>query len=478
MRLLLSTFIAFTCLCVPVQAQDVITSNAAEGAGLLISDVDGALPKGMWRTNPRSEITYLLKTLPAEAPFKSLQQIKRNMLISTYDTSAIDNDVAIKVGEDLLTLRLAKLMELGLWEDAAQLYSNTTSDPGQNDDLAQIGVLLSLYKQGLAAACLENKAFGARFTSKFWEELGLICGEALNNEKIISTQFPDSPVFRGIYTEPDYLISANDLAPLSFLELMIANIENKITYSNFTLSPATPPRIIRVFLNDEQFPAGQKTALQSLAESKVVAISDSKKEEKNPSESNFDNQLTNNIQMKDKISPLLEAAQYVENNQKIPNNVIQKLLDNAGKNQENIFFLQLLSSFGLTDISLPFSEEQLTNALNAFPELYKKELQILKSWLDNSSEFSNNPSKVYEKQINLADGENFTPSNGDWTKWLGKTTSHQLTGLSLLIVLNNNKNQGVRYDQLLNDLRTVGLIEQAHQVARDMTARLMRIKNN
>ena len=34
-------------------------------------------------------------------------------------------------GDDLLTLRLIKLLEMGLWEDAFALYSQTTKRPRQ-----------------------------------------------------------------------------------------------------------------------------------------------------------------------------------------------------------------------------------------------------------------------------------------------------------------------------------------------------------
>ena len=62
----------------------------------------------------------------------------------------------------------------------------------------------------------------------------------------------------------------------------------------------------------------------------------------------------------------------------------------------------------------------------------------------------------------------------DWTTWLGSATENQYAGISLLIVLNNNKNIGVRSESMIQDLRDVGLIEQAHQIGVDMTVNLMR----
>ncbi len=474
MKLLLSTCIAFICFCVPVNAQ---TINASEGAGLLINDSQGALPKGLWRNNPRSEIIYLLKNLPDEAPFKSLQEIKRSMLISTYDTSDIDNDISFEVGEDLLTLRLQKLLELGLWDDAYALYTKTTSDPGQNSALAEVGIILSLYKNGIANACLDQKAFEQRFSGLFWSQINLVCKAEIYNEAIISTQFPNSAMLKSIYTDDDFKISANNLSDLTIFELLMAQVKGKIDYTNYLLSPSTPPRIIRTFLNDSRFPLMEKNALESLARQKVVLIKDEIILQKDEDQDNIDNQLTNSIQNDELYSPLLNVADLVEKNQEIPPNLVRQLQDNTGSNVENYFYLQLLNKFSLINSSLNYTPDQMAQSLRGFPPRVSKEVKILKTWLDNSTEFSNNPDKVYEKQISLASNGDITFSEDDWTKWLGKTTSNQLAGLSLLIVLNNNKNIGVRSNQLINDLHYVGLIVQSHKIARDMTARLMRITN-
>ncbi len=473
MRLALSTLFAFLCFCLPVNAQQ----NAVEGAGLIISDSEGALPKGLWRNAPRSEITYLLKSLPAEAPFLSLQKIKRNMLISTYDTSEIKNDSPLTIGDDLLTLRLEKLLEMGLWDDAYALYTKTTRDPGQNSGLARIGILLSLYKNGIANACLDEKAFGPRFTGDFWAQISLVCAAEIYNETIISTQLSSSPTLKSVYTQDDYTLSANNLRGLSLLELMIVQIKGKISYDGYLLSPNTPPLLLRVFLNDSRFPITEKAELESLSKQKLVIVDKEQETQDSSSNGNIDNQLTNDIQNYANNSVLSQVAFYVENNQDIPSNLIEKLSSKTTQNSEYILYLELLSKFGLTNTAPSFSTEEIERSVTSFDDKYKKEVKILKSWLDNSPEFSNNLVEVYEKQINLPLSEGLPSYSEDWTKWLGKTTSHQLAGLSLLIVLNNNKNIGVRSEKLLNDLYHVGLIEQSHQVARDMTARLMRITN-
>ena len=87
-RLLLILFAVF--ISIPASSQ------ANEGAGLLRSDLNGALPKGLWRKQNRSEITYLLQNLPAHSDSRAMQEIKRNMLLSYYKTREITNDVTLE----------------------------------------------------------------------------------------------------------------------------------------------------------------------------------------------------------------------------------------------------------------------------------------------------------------------------------------------------------------------------------------------
>ena len=172
-------------LCTPLSV------HADEGAGLIHSDIDGALPKGLWRDQDRTEINYLLKNLPAYSNSRAVQRIKRNMLLSGYDTSLIKNDIEPKAGEDLLTLRLQKLLAMGLWEDAHKLYTNTTEDPADNAALAEVGVMLILNQKGLSTACLEEKVFHERFKDiKFWKEIDTVCAIELETSTTAPLEFP------------------------------------------------------------------------------------------------------------------------------------------------------------------------------------------------------------------------------------------------------------------------------------------------
>ncbi|MEM8833879.1 MAG: hypothetical protein AAGB32_04995, partial [Pseudomonadota bacterium] len=372
---------------------------------------------------------------------------------------------SIKTGQDLYTLRLLKLMQMGLWDDAFELY-NKGDDPGQNDRLAEIGILLALHKKGLAAACLDYKAFGDRFNALFFKRIDLICGKELEDIAIISTQFPKSTVLKGIYTDPKFTFDANDLETLktfTFLEVMMLLEKNRLTYENFDLKQDTPPYLLKVFLEDENFPPTQKTKLNTLAKHQSILPFI-----KNDENSAYD------IQNSQQNEIILHIANLIENNAEISPKIIEKLTENALKNPQNIFYLQLLKQIRPKLNIAEFTEQEKQRALGEFRTEFTKEVNILNSWLDKRSEFSNNPAKVYEKQVIKTPDGSYTTVSDDWTNWLGNATQNQYSGISLLIVLNNNKNIGVRSESMIKDLRHVGLIEQAHQIGVDMTVNLMR----
>lgn len=453
---------------------------AKEGAGLLVSDLKGALPKALWRDQPRSEITYLLQNLPANARLRSMQEIKRNMLLSVYDTRLIDNDIETKLGEDLLTLRLGKLMKMGLWEDAFTLYTKTTEDPGENDDLARIGVLLILFQKGLPTACLEEKVFASRFPdTPFWQQIDTVCSAEIDGEKVISTQFADSSVLQAIYSKPDFTISANALKKSSLLELVLLQKKNKIDYQGIDLSENIAPHLLKIFLADPHFPKKHRESLEKAAIQKALLPESPLSEEELAQEE--DPQNLTQSQLINLITHKLKLGRSISEKE------VKKLKDLAPENPKNFVYIQLLKDIGAIGSDTPLSEDNFNLGLEAFLTPDVQKVNYLKRMLDKPSEFSNNPGKVYEKQRGLTpDGGYVMPTDG-LTEWLKKTQDHKFAGLSLLIVLSNNeldayaKNSGdIPEDKTFNMLKSlsaVGLIEQARHIAREKLANMMGLDN-
>ena len=485
-RFLTLTLVALLALTTP--------AIAGEGIGLISSDQDGALPKSLWRDQSRSEINFLLKNLPADSSLRSVQKIKRNMLLSYYDATSIKNDIEVKPGEDLLTLRLQKLVEMGLWEDAFKLYTKTTDDPGENHKLAQLGVILILTQKGLSTACLEEKVLASRFPDKdFWVRMDGVCSVELSIKEAADENFAGSSVIKAIMTDEKFKVSAKNteaLDKMTFLEIGLLAAKGRIDYTGLENYDKISPYILKTFLNDPNFPKANRESLEKVARQKfLLPESEPKKAENEENTENKPEDSTENLTQSEltaAIAHKLKAGKPVEDNE------VKKMVDLSTKNPENLFYIQILNETSpfqnYADITgdVQESETALSTLLENDPTGQKREkVNFLKSLLDKEAEFSNNPANVYEKQISLTpDGGYVMPTDG-LTNWLRKTQEHQLVGLSLLIVLSNidnnayAKNSGDNPENdavnVLKSLSTVGLIDQAHLIAKEELANLMEL---
>ncbi len=452
-------------LCIPLSA------NANEGAGLIVSDLEGALPKSLWTEQPRSEITYLLKNLPAQAPSRAMQEIKRNMLISTYNMDLIEDDVPEKEYESLLTIRLKKLYEMGLWKDALKLYSKTANTMPDDDEFTQTGVVLILNEKGLPTACLESKVLGQNFDTPFWTNMKTICEKEFGNLQAEDVDIVNSAVLQAVLTEPEYAISATNLDNLSPLELAIISYKKQISYDGFVLHENTMPYVLKYYFEDSNFPEAQKDTLNQLAVKNFLfpeSMAD-----KAPSEPLEIDENTSQIAL---IQSLISS---LKTGAPIPSNALKRLQDLASENPENYFYLQILSHVTENTDEVVLDDEEKTLAENSFSTDAKENYNFLKSALDIESEFSNNPAVAYEKQ-----GKSL--HKADKVRWLGNTLKSRLEGLTLLLVLSSNETYAyanksgdkTRNDtvNVLKSLSTVGLIDQANLIAREELAALMALK--
>ena len=473
-RFLALSFIAF--LSTPFPAQADLTAmhanmGANEGAGLLRSDLKGALPKGLWYKQNRSEIVYMLQNLPTAGLSRAVQDIKRNMLLSYYDTSVITNDIDVKEGEDLLTLRLQKLMEMGLWEDALKLYTKTIEDPGQNSKLAQVGLLLILNQRGLSTACLEEKVLYPRFSdAQFWQQIDKVCNIELGTEDGIDQNFPESPVLQALFFDKNFKITAKDvenLNNLTPLEISLLSLKGRIDYNNIDLSKNMPPFLLKIFSEDKKFPDKYKSALKNQKKKQGLApespLSDKQKDQLKNTDSLTQSQIIELI------------ASQLRLNHKISKELGNRLLELANDSPENYYFLQLLEKTNFIYGKTAITEDNFALGQKRLQKKYPQSVILLQSALDKPARFSNNPNSVYEKQISLTPDDGYVMSMDSLTKWLEKTTTHRLAGLSLLIILSNDEEiaKGIKGSNLIKSLSIVGLINQAHHIAKEELARLM-----
>lgn len=450
-----------------------------EGYGLISSDLEGAMPKGLWHKQPRSEILALMREMPAGGTLRSAQMIKRNMLLSTYDTGGIKNDIPPQSGNDLLTVRLQTLLESGFWEDALEMYTQSVRDPKENSALAQVGVMLIFNVKGLSTACLEQKALGSRYEGEvFWTRLKNVCDIELGSLKASTANFSDSEVLENIYGNDNYNILANDMSALSALtplELAVLAHKKRIKYQILNFDVATPPSIIKTFLNDSTFPSAFKTQLENqairlglLPESPISDVQKHRLE-------------SVHTLSQSELIPLISIK--LRNGMEITEKELRKLKELADDHPENYFYIQIISEIQGTKLSPALSEEEINLGIEEKMKKNPKKVNLLKTILDKSHEFSNNPLNVYEKQISLTSDGGYVMPTGGLMTWLGKLHQHRYTGLSLLLILSNvennasafytEDNSGNAEFNAIKSLSTVGLIDQSHQMVREELANLM-----
>lgn len=239
-----------------------------ESAGPMSSIAAGAFEKTLWRDNKRSEIVELIKNLPPESPTRSIHDLKRRVLLSQADATLINNDVDPTTEDNLFILRIKKLQEMGLFEDALKLYTDNINTP-RDPRLAETGLILITHQRGLATACLEEKVLAPQFPEDaFFDVMDNICSYALGQ-----TDEPpevESIILKAVFKEETYKINAADieiLTRLSPLELAVLKSEQRIDYTAFDTTPAAlrpyPSSVLMTFLEDKGLPGERLLPLQT-----------------------------------------------------------------------------------------------------------------------------------------------------------------------------------------------------------------------
>lgn len=152
-----------------------VDMNLIESIGLLSSPRDGSLGIDVWYGSDRAFINQYLPQLPGLASYRTLQALQRRLLLTEADPSFFNRASAPPPGSDLLTLRLAKLKDMGLFNEASELYRRLIVEP-YHPDLAYHGVTSLMLADRGPLACLEVKAQMQRFGNHpHWQTLHGIC---------------------------------------------------------------------------------------------------------------------------------------------------------------------------------------------------------------------------------------------------------------------------------------------------------------
>ncbi|PZQ44387.1 MAG: hypothetical protein DI551_10260, partial [Micavibrio aeruginosavorus] len=235
-----------------------------EGTGIISTFKEGALEKTLWKGQKRSEIEYELARLPEQPKLRALLSLQRRLLLTKTDASLLVNDIGPLRGNDILIQRIKKLMEMGLYDDAWDLYTQKAEEP-YDVSITQLGMLLLVMRDDLATACLEEKVFSSKYPAdKFFATMDKACSVTMGLGK--NPTFKDSAVLQSIYNTETYSIAASNtpaLMKMSDLERAFLLANSKIRYDGLSdaVLSKTPSKLLTYFLLDRALPDSAKAII-------------------------------------------------------------------------------------------------------------------------------------------------------------------------------------------------------------------------
>ncbi|HBR69819.1 MAG TPA: hypothetical protein DEA55_10640, partial [Rhodospirillaceae bacterium] len=205
-----------------------------ESAGLYASARDGGLGKDIWDNAHRSYLIGLIERLPDSISSRTLRRLIKRALLTQTSADLIQNDIEIQPGRDLLTVRMEKLIDMGLYAQAFDLYSLLNKEP-YHERLARAGILAMLYNGEKPLACLEANILGTRFAEiEFWQQFKAYCAFTVSDnateedKKIL--QSSGKRVFQSIAAggHPAFSYTPQAFSGLSYIEQAVLVAEKGI----------------------------------------------------------------------------------------------------------------------------------------------------------------------------------------------------------------------------------------------------------
>ncbi len=208
-----------------------------EALGLLGSYKEGAIGKDVWHSMNRSDIMVGLIYAGPRIKSRTITRLTINTLLSKSDADLIVNDIEPEAGNDIFTLRLKKLLELGLFSNALDMYALQRSVP-YHPELAEAGALAMLGTGGHSLACLEGKSFEKRFSDvEFWQDLNEFCRLTIEDGSKGPADIKalaDDKILRQIAMNPNFRITYSDSSQFldfTMLEVTALFASGRVDYS-------------------------------------------------------------------------------------------------------------------------------------------------------------------------------------------------------------------------------------------------------
>jgi len=482
-----------------------------ESTGTLSNVKSGALEKILWKGQKRSEIEFLIQRLPSTLHLRSALALQRRLLLTQADSSMIENDIGPLRGNDLLIQRINKLMDMGLYDDAWELYTQKAEDP-YDVSIAQLGMLLLVMKSDFGTACLEEKVFAMRYPQdKFFKTMDAACAETMGGPA--GGSFPDSAVLQSVYNDKTFAVSANapaTLIKMNNLERALVLANGKIRYDGLTRESlaGTPSAIVGLYLMDKNLPEsalamvtaemearGLRWHTASIAkEPKWKKAMDMKKDSASqwPLIESAISEKRNQADlviyygdMLSKAAPEQLSTATLKNalgvllagGRALPDFWLKEAQQRAPQNPLFYIYLQAFESLTST-VNTGVTSENLQKALQGLKPADSDQIIAIIDTLDKEAGILNNPLRIYEKHSVLTlEGNYVMPSLG-LNVWLETAPDKKQLGITVLAALNalaakpdNMYSGSVR--KVLYSLLNVGLIEDAQTIGAETIASVL-----
>jgi hypothetical protein len=251
--------------------------TALESAGLYSSAEEGSLGKALWNGIRRSDLLYILENMPVASSEPAVQRLIFGALLSRTDASLIDNDIPPAPGNDLLTLRIEKLIQAGAYRQAQDLYSSSGVEEPYHERLARAGILAMLLNGEKSLACVETETSKDHFPeSDFIKQILAFCDITLSDapsedssEMIASMDLKN----KDILTAKDGSIRYNpeSFGALSLIEKAFLAAEKKIAFESVPVD-TIPPEHLRILIEAANLDPGSHFQLIAAAQNWGLAL--------------------------------------------------------------------------------------------------------------------------------------------------------------------------------------------------------------
>lgn len=255
--------------------------KAMENLGPLTNPIKGGLGEDMWSGSTRSVVQDFLPKLPTGNTLGAIQLLTRRILLSNGDVSLMKNDRSAGPGQDLFTLRLEKLLEMGAYSDAVDLYTLIEGEPS-HDRLAQAGIMALMFDGYPAQACLEVRAAHkdkaeTSDSDAFWPQIEAVCLfiqaqsiKTLKDPALTSispvTGIPGSKILTTLVSRADYrhtVATPSDIADLTDMERAVLKGLGRFDYTRLKLKKLNEisSPVLMIMAGDPNMPTAMRLDL-------------------------------------------------------------------------------------------------------------------------------------------------------------------------------------------------------------------------